>query len=105
PDLTIVADVGIGHEKSTVAHFGQATAVLGADIHRHALADLTVDADDKPGRSAAILDRLRRRPKRSVRVDHGARANRGVAAHMNMGDQTAARLDPYMRSAHATKPK
>ena len=100
-NLTVVADMSIGHEVSAVADLGRAEAILGSDVHRHRLADLAIGADDEAGRSAAVSHRLRRRPKRGKGVDDSSRTNRGVAGHMDLGGKTAARGDRHMRPDHA----
>ena len=64
-------------------------------------ADVAVGADHEPGRAAAILDRLRRRAERGERIDHGARADGGVAGDVDVGDQPAAVADRHVRADDA----
>ncbi len=81
--------MGTGHEKTTVADFGHAAIVLGAGVNGYVLANIAVRPDRKPGRSAPILDRLRRRAERGEGIDDGARPDGGVAGDVNVGNQPA----------------
>ena len=82
-DLAVVGDMGIRHEEPAVAHFRYAAAVLGADVHRHALANLAIGANDKTSRPAAVFDRLRRRA--GLRGRHFAAVYRGHDARLCRG--------------------
>ena len=48
--------------------------------------------------AAAVLHRLRRRAERGERINHGARADRGVAGDMHVRDQPAAVADHDVRT-------
>src|SRR5262245_58074935 len=100
-DVTVVADMGADHEETAVADAGDATAVLGAGVHRHVLADIATGADLEPRGSAAILGRLRRRAERRVWIDLTAWPNRGVAGQVDMSDKDAALADADIRADHA----
>src|SRR6185503_18372718 len=93
-----------GHEESAVADLGDPAAVLGADIHRHALADIAVGAHHQPGRAAAKSHRLRRRTERGERIDDGARADGGVAGDVDMGDKPATVRDHDVAADDAIRP-
>ena len=62
-DHAVVADMRTHHQKATVSHFCDAAAVFRSRVHRDALADVAVGADDQPGRTTAVLHGLRRRPQ------------------------------------------
>src|SRR5215471_6740636 len=95
-----MADVRADHEEAAIAHAGDAAGVLGAEIHGDVLADITTGADFEPRRSAAILDRLRRRAERGERIDFGARADRSMAGHVHMGDERTSLADRNVRANH-----
>src|SRR5262249_34694263 len=100
-DLTIVPDMGSDHEEAAVADTGQPAAVFGPEIHGHVLADIAAGPDDEPGRSAAVLDRLRRRSKRGERIDRGVAADGRVAGQVDVGNQPTAVADHDILSDHA----
>src|SRR5262249_6874524 len=100
-DVAVVADMGADHEKPAIADASGAAAVLGPKIHGHVLADIATGTDLEPGRSAAVLDRLRRRAERSERIDLGARTDRGVAGYVHMGTERAPLADGDVRTDHA----
>ena len=68
-DVAIMRDMGRHHEETACADPRDAAAARGADIHRHAFADLALWADNKLGRLAAIMHRLRRRAERRERIN------------------------------------
>src|SRR3984957_8208720 len=100
-DDAVMGDVTVGHEEAAVADRGDAAAVLGAEIHRDAFAQVASGADDEAGRAAAIARRLRRRAERDERIDHGAGTDRRVAGEVHVGDQPAAVADDDMGPDHA----
>src|SRR5262245_10781397 len=100
-DLAVMADMGADHQEAAIAHLGDAAVILGSGIHGDAFANIATGTDHQPGRTAAILDRLRRRAERCERIDHGARADRGVTGNMNMRHQPAAVADRDMRADDA----
>src|SRR5262245_26372460 len=100
-DVTVVADMRADHEEAAVAHACDAATVLGPQIHGDMLADIAVGADLESRRSAAILDRLRRRAERSERIDLAAWADCGVTGHMHMGDEGAVLANGDVRADHA----
>jgi len=63
-NLTIMPDVGIGHDENMAANPGNAAAFIGAAIDGHILADDVVLADFEPGWFTAIGDVLRLDAKR-----------------------------------------
>src|SRR5258708_16033370 len=88
-DFAIMGHVGTGHEKTTLADFGHAAIVLGAGVNGYVLADIAVRPDRKPGRPAAILDRLWRRAQRGEGINDGARPHGRVTGYLDMGNQPA----------------
>ena len=102
-DLAIMRDMRADHEKTAVANFGDAAAVLGAGVHGDVFADIAIGADHQPGRPAAIAERLRRRTKRSKRMNDGARTDCGVAGEIDMRDQSATVADAHMRADSAIR--
>src|SRR5262249_6204635 len=69
-DRAIMSHVGADHEEAAITHLAQPAAVLGADIHGNACADVAIRSDHQPGRAAAILHQLRRGAERGERIDH-----------------------------------
>src|SRR5262245_5703730 len=102
-DMAVVPDMRAGEEEAARADLGEATAILGAGIHRHAFANIAIRTNDEPGRPAAILYGLRRRPQRHKRCDLRARADAGMARQVHMGLQVAAILDHHVRADDAIR--
>src|SRR5215475_2034593 len=100
-NVAIVPDMSTDHEEAAVAHMREPAAIFGAGVHGDMLANVTAGADLEPRRSAAILDRLRRRAERRERIDLGARSDAGMAGHVNMSDQGASLADHNIRADHA----
>ena len=103
-DPAVVPHMGAGHEEATVADQGDPAAVLRAGAHGDALANLAVGPQHEAGRTAAVFDRLRRRPKRSEGIDGGARADGGMAGEVDMGHEPAANADRHVGSDDAIGP-
>ena len=79
-----------------------AAVVLGAGIHGDVFADIAIGADHEPGRTAAIVHRLRRRAERGEGMDDGARADRGVAGEVDVRDAAGSRRrSSTLRADHA----
>ena len=89
-DVAIMCDMGGHHEETARTDPRYTASAWGADIHRHAFAELTLRADDKLGGLAAIMHRLRRRAERSEGIDDGALADRGGAGDVDMSDEAHA---------------
>ena len=95
--LAIMADVGTGHEKASVADLGDPAAIFGAGVHGDAFANSALSPDDEPRRAAAVSDRLRRRAERSKRIDRGLRSHGRVAGEVDVREQPASRSDRNLR--------
>src|SRR5262249_60377376 len=76
-DATVMAHVAVGHVEPALAYLSDAAAVLRADVHRDALADVAARADHEPRRAAAVPDGLRRRSGGGEQRDRRLRAPRG----------------------------
>src|SRR5262245_44901390 len=100
-DMAIVPDMRAHHEKAAGADLGDPAAILGSDVHRDAFANIAVGTDDEPRRTAAIFHRLRRRSEGCERRDRRARADRGMAGEIDMGEQAAAFADHHVRADDA----
>ena len=89
PDLAVMGDMAVCHEEAAVPDARHAAAVLGPEIHGNAFPDIAIGADDQAGLAAAVTRRLRRRAERGEGIDHGARADRGMARDVDLRHETA----------------
>src|SRR5438067_4989847 len=99
----VMADVAVRHEEAVLAHLGRSAAILRADVHRHAFADVAPRTDDEPCRPPSIAHRLRWRPKGRERIDDGPIADGCVAGDVDVGEQPASGTDNDMLSDHAVR--
>ena len=74
-DVAVVGDMGVGEKDAARADDCLRTAALRAGIHRYALADEAVLADDEADRFAAIFEILRLMSNRSEGEDARSRAD------------------------------
>src|SRR5262249_30181017 len=88
-DLAIMADVRPHHQPAAIPDFGDAAIVLCPGVDGDTFADIAIGADHELGRTAAVPDGLRRGAERGEWVQNGARANRGVAGDVNVGQESA----------------
>src|SRR5438067_1521526 len=103
-DTAVMADMRADHEEAAIADLGQAAAVLGADAHGDAFADVAVGADEKPRRTPAVFDGLRRRAERNKWMDDGALTYRRVPRHVDVGEQARALAQNDMGADRAERP-
>src|SRR5262249_61123019 len=78
--------------------------VLRTGIYGDTFADVAIGADHESGWTAAVLDGLRRSAERGEWVKHGARADRGVAGDVNVGQEPATVTDLNVGADDAIRP-
>src|SRR5438105_6607327 len=100
-DLAVMTDMAAVHEISAIADPGNTASTDGAGVHGHLFPDGAALADLKPGEFAAIVQRLRRRPKRNEWIDSAAVADRGLRRDVHVRDQLAVRADDDVRADDA----
>ena len=96
--LAVVGDMGVGEKDAARADDRLRTAALGARIHRHALADEAVLADDEADRFAAIFEILRLMSDRSEGEDARSRADGRVAGETDVRHEPHAVAKPHLRA-------
>src|SRR5690242_9315394 len=93
-DLTIVTNMRTHHQKTAVANLGDSAIVFSACVHGDVFANITVLADNKTCRSAAIAVRLGRGAERCKRTNDGSGTYACMTSKIHMREQPAAVTDP-----------
>src|SRR5271165_3830383 len=89
--------MGVGEKHAVWADDRFRSTPLRARIHRHALADEAVLADDEADRLSAILQVLRRMPDCGERKDPRTRPHRGVAGETDVRNEAHAVSQRHLR--------
>jgi hypothetical protein len=75
------------HEEAALPNARYAATIFGASIHGNTFAQLAARPDNQLRGAAAVMHRLRRRPKRSKGLDNGAFADSRDSGDVNVGDE------------------
>src|SRR5208337_217793 len=103
-NLTIMCDVGIGHDQVVAADPGASPALYGAAIDGDKFTNGVMVADLQPRRFAGIADVLRRHANRGKREENVARADFRGTFDGDVREQTAAFGEFHPRPDYAVRP-